>query len=97
MSTLVAVAIGIAMGAASLNAGQISSISANPILGVPQEILVFALIPGLFSAALTGSLWTAAFINAVLWFGVVWTVLFVVRRFRRRSANGRAGSEDALG
>jgi uncharacterized protein (DUF2062 family) len=85
------------LGIATLGMGHLSVISSNPILGIFQKSLVITLIPGLIPSVAVGSLWIGALVNAIFYFGVVWAISSLWRRFRRKQANGKTSLDYPLG
>jgi hypothetical protein len=77
-----AVAWAVSMGCLTFAAGPLASASANPFIATIQWTLTMLLIPGLFCAAMVGSLIPGAFINAAFHFGIVWLGLALVTRLR---------------
>ena len=83
------VAWGLLMGGLTFAAGPLTALSANPLVAGVQLTFSLFLIPGLFCAAMAGSLIPGAFINAVFHFGISWLVLTLVSRLRRGVRAGR--------
>jgi len=76
----------------TLNLEKLSATSDNPFLGDVQRCLVALLLPGMFGSMAMGgnvhawSLWVAAGLNGVIYFGLVW----VASRLASRLVKGRA-------
>jgi hypothetical protein len=89
--TIAALIVGGALGLASLEMGDISSISANALVGYAQQTLMYLLVPGLVgSMAFSGnahafSLGTAAVVNGVLYFGLVKLIVWIATRSKRKA------------
>jgi hypothetical protein len=80
-----AVAWGVLMGCLTFAAGPLAWGSANPIIDAMQFALTMLLIPGLLCAAMVGSLFPGAVINALFHFGVSWLLLTLLARFTRNA------------
>jgi len=74
----------------SFDVGQLSTISANPVIGIMQEILMVFIVPGLIgSAGISGNvhafaLWPAALINGLLYFGIASGILAISAKIASR-------------
>lgn len=79
-----------AFGSLTLAAEKLSAISENPIIGAPQRILFALLYPGIFGSmvfsgnAHAWSLWIAAGINGLIYFGLAWLAFRSVAGLFRR-------------
>jgi hypothetical protein len=76
---------GVIMGCLTFAAGPLTSFSANPIIAAIQFIFTMLLIPGLFCAAMVGSLGPAALVNALFHFGIIWLLLALIARLRGKA------------
>jgi len=81
------------MGGLTFAAGPLSSISANPVIGALQTVLVVLLTPGLFVSAMCGFFLPGALLNAVLHFGLCWILLRLFLKSPKRR-EWRAGETD---
>jgi uncharacterized protein (DUF2062 family) len=89
--------VGLSLGIATLDMEKLSSISANPILGVFQEGLIFALVPGLIPSVAVGSLWIGCVVNATFYFALIWSISSLLQRHRRKQRKASPIQEDHLG
>ncbi len=78
-----ALSIAALLGVLTLNAEAVTSIVSNRLIAPLQIGLVYMLTPGLFCAAMTGSLIPGALVNLAIWFLIA--CLFL-RPFRKRPA-----------
>jgi hypothetical protein len=94
--TFVATIVGLSLGIATLDMERLSLISPNPILGLFQEALIFALVPGLIPSVAVGSLWIGLVVNAICYFGLSWAVCSLWQSFRRKHQTSDTSSIDPL-
>ena len=76
----------------TFNLEGLSATSDNPFLGGVQRCLVSLLLPGMFGSMAMGgnvhawSLWVAAGLNGVIYFGLIWIAVHFASRFVKRRA-----------
>ncbi len=93
--TILALVVGGSFAAASLAIEQLSSISANPIVGFVQNLVMCLIVPGLVgSMAVSGNvhafhLWIVAAINGLLYFVLAKLIVSLASSLKRRGKAAR--------